>query len=350
MAPTLLWSTLLAISPLAFALPAASSHHNFDWHSIKHLIAFGDSYTYVQGTNGRQNYSFIGDLQNFSFAPETLLSDRIVQNQTSTAEGGPNWVEYLTGCGLTPGLTNPQHCTTQLWDFAFAGSDISSQYTALHHPYTVPFINQTQQFSLYAAPVLTPFVPPSNTLIVSWIGINDISDTASWTNISSFPSFYSTLISAEFAALTSDVLFHGYNKYLFMSLPPLDRTPGNVNRTGGPRPNKTMVDAWDASLSSHAEEFARTTGATVGVFDVNGFLNGVMDDAARYGIRNITSYCQGYDQPYINEDPGRYGCLPLSEYFWFNTGHLTSRVHEILAGEVERFLDGRSRWGCFYGQ
>lgn len=47
------------------------------WHSL----AFGDSYTYVQGTVGLQNYSFIGDLQNYTYTPEQLLADEIVQNQ-----------------------------------------------------------------------------------------------------------------------------------------------------------------------------------------------------------------------------------------------------------------------------
>lgn len=44
-------------------------------------LAFGDSYTYVQGTAGLQNYSFIGDLQNFSYTPRQLVSNEIVQNQ-----------------------------------------------------------------------------------------------------------------------------------------------------------------------------------------------------------------------------------------------------------------------------
>jgi len=48
-------------------------------------LAFGDSYTYVQGTAGRQNYSFIGDLQNYSYTPQTLLTDEIVQNQVSVS-------------------------------------------------------------------------------------------------------------------------------------------------------------------------------------------------------------------------------------------------------------------------
>jgi hypothetical protein len=48
-------------------------------------LAFGDSYTYVQGTAGLQNYSFIGDLQNYSYSPQTLLTDEIVQNQVRTS-------------------------------------------------------------------------------------------------------------------------------------------------------------------------------------------------------------------------------------------------------------------------
>jgi hypothetical protein len=46
-------------------------------------LAFGDSYTYIQGTDGLQNYSFIGDLQNYTSTLQQLLSDQIVQNQVS---------------------------------------------------------------------------------------------------------------------------------------------------------------------------------------------------------------------------------------------------------------------------
>lgn len=44
-------------------------------------LAFGDSYTYVQGTFGRQNYSFIADELNPSYTKEILLTNKIVQNQ-----------------------------------------------------------------------------------------------------------------------------------------------------------------------------------------------------------------------------------------------------------------------------
>jgi hypothetical protein len=54
-----------------------------------------------------------------------------VQNFTGTAEGGPNWIEYLTGCGVKPGLTSPLTCKRQLWDFAFAGADVSEELYVL---------------------------------------------------------------------------------------------------------------------------------------------------------------------------------------------------------------------------
>jgi hypothetical protein len=65
-----------------------------------------------------------------------LLSNKIVQNFSGTAEGGPNWVEYLTGCGLEEGLTSPETCKLQLWDFAFAGADISQElYVTFFYPF-----------------------------------------------------------------------------------------------------------------------------------------------------------------------------------------------------------------------
>lgn len=48
-------------------------------------FAFRDPYTYVQGTLGRQNYSFIGDLQNYGFTPAQLLSDEIFQKSGKNA-------------------------------------------------------------------------------------------------------------------------------------------------------------------------------------------------------------------------------------------------------------------------
>ncbi|KAI4741559.1 lysophospholipase A [Aureobasidium sp. EXF-12298] len=186
-------------TPQYMGVFAAPKKTRFNWHDTKYMLAFGDSYTYVQGTAGRQNSTFIGDYFNFSFTEDKLLNDQIVQNQTGTAEGGPNWVEYLTGCGLKPGLTSPLSCKTQLWDFAFGGADISTKYTPRHHNYTVMLEEQVQQFITYAQPSLSKFIDPSKTLVAFWIGINDINDSAKYAV--DFPTFYDKLITTLFESV-----------------------------------------------------------------------------------------------------------------------------------------------------
>lgn len=155
---------------------AHPSHHGrgFSWKRTKHFLAFGDSYTEIQGTAGRQNYTFIGDYLNFSYNRSELLNNYIVQNQISTAQGGPNWVEFLTGCGLKPGLNAPKTCDIQLWDFAYGGADISEEYLPLHHNHTVMLDEQVRQFLTYGEPVLSEFVDKEKSLVAFWIGINDM--------------------------------------------------------------------------------------------------------------------------------------------------------------------------------
>jgi lysophospholipase L1-like esterase len=102
-------------------------------------------------------------------------------------------------------------------------SDLFS--TPLHHPYSVSLVNQILQWSKYALPVLKPNL--SKTLVAVWIGINDIGDSAKYTfprnNTNNFEEFYSAIISTEFQAL--ETLWEaGYTNYLFMNLPPLERT------------------------------------------------------------------------------------------------------------------------------
>lgn len=196
-------------------------------------------------------------------------------------------------------------------------------------------VNQVLQFTTYANPVLSKFVDPAETLVSIWIGINDISDSADYDV--DFPVFYNELVTTLFQSV-QQIYDQGYKDFLFMNLPPLNRTPGNIG-VADPSPNATQISWYDGALKTHSLQFAAEhSDATLLNFDVNTFLNGVIDNAAEYGIKNTTGYCTSYDQPYINTDPAQYDCLPLPEYFWFNTGHLTSHTHEILADAVENFL------------
>lgn len=277
----------------------------------------------MQGTAGYPGFSFIGSYlpADFSFTPKQLFTNKIVQNFTGTAEGGPNWVEYLTGCGLNPGETSPLECDLQLWDFAFAGADVSVKFLRQHHDFTTPLVNQTQQYLTYAEPVLGKRINKSRALVALWIGINDINDSSKFTNVS-FPLFYDTLISTVFAQSVRPMYDAGYKNFLFVNLPPLDRTAANLV-TENPLPNKTMITWWNESLLRHSQDLAvQRRDAHTMVYDANAFLNGVLDNPIRYGIRNTTSFCQDYADPDVLMNPEAHGCLPLDHYFWYNSGHM----------------------------
>ncbi|KAF2852007.1 carbohydrate esterase family 16 protein [Plenodomus tracheiphilus IPT5] len=329
---------LAALAAHTLATPTSSpnsKNNKFSWTSIKSLIAFGDSYTYVQGTLGHTNYTFIGDAFNLSFTAEKLFSNRILQNQTSTAEGGPNWVEYLTGCGVTPGLHNPQTCNVQLWDFAYAGANTVSQanFTPAHWNHTVSFQQQIQQLVDYGNPALESInLKKKDALVAVWIGINDINDLAKPRKNATVAPLYETVQNYVFESVEK-VYALGYKKFLFMNLPPLDRGPS-------PSVNASMVASFNAIHAAHANAFqTKHKDATVLQYDVNSVLNNVLDTYQDHGFVNITNFCPGYNQPDILTNPEKYGCgAGLDTYFWYNSGHLTSRTHKIFTEKLVKWL------------
>lgn len=57
---TVVSSTSIATSPTAsgskFGSVISRGRHRFDWDNVQYLYAFGDSYTFVQGTEGYANF------------------------------------------------------------------------------------------------------------------------------------------------------------------------------------------------------------------------------------------------------------------------------------------------------
>ncbi|KAI1340183.1 carbohydrate esterase family 16 protein [Xylariaceae sp. FL0016] len=315
---------------------------SFSWDDTKYLIAFGDSYTFVQGTEGYPEYSFIGSYLEgeFSFTPEKLLSDRIVQNFNGTAEGGPNWVEFLTGCAAENGEYLPHDCKIQLWDFAFAGADVSIEFLEQHHESTVPLVNQTQQYLNWAEPVIGKKMDKSKALVAVWIGINDIIDSAELDV--SFPEFYDDLISAVFEQTVQPMFDADYKNFLFINLPPLDRTSANV-MSDSPSPSKEMIGWWDDALAQHSRRFSVDhPNANTMLYDANTFLNGVLDEPEKYDIKDTTTYCLSFDEPGVQTNPEKFGCHPLDDYFWFNSAHMTSHTHEVMTSDLRKFLQEQS--------
>jgi phospholipase/lecithinase/hemolysin len=102
-----------------------------------------------------------------------------------------------------------------------------------------------------------------------------------------------------------------------------------------------MVHQYNSIIASSASNFSAThPGTKAMVFDTYAFLSGILDNPTPYGIKNTTGYCANYDAPDIATNYAAYGCLPIEKYFWYNTGHITWKIHEFLAKAVGEFLEG----------
>lgn len=182
-----------------------------------------------------------------------------------------------------------------------------------------------------------------STLVNVWIGINDINDSAKFTNVS-FPDFYAKITGTIFKSLET-IYDLGYHQYVVLNLPPYDKTPGNVN-AAVKYPNSTQISWWDKALKKAADEFSEShSKAVVRYFDVHSVLEEILEHPAKYGIQNTTSFCPNQTAPDIATNYAAYGCLPLDKYFWFNSGHLTSHTHKVFTPFLKSFLSKPKLYG-----
>ncbi|KAJ3895479.1 hypothetical protein GG344DRAFT_85942 [Lentinula edodes] len=299
------------------ATVATSSGVN--WNSTRFVYAFGDSYTFVQGTSGYPNFSFIGDVLDLAFTPQKIFSDDIIPKNTSSE--GSNWVQYLTGCFEG----SPTLCEKQLWNFAFAGSDIDAALLPRHHNFTTSLVEQVAQWTEYASDVLPH--PENETLTFWWIGINDTGDTMNNASILDFAAFWETEMTSYFSAVQM-AFDNGLRKHLFINVPPEDRNPATVGNVTAAAEMKEHIALFNSALANHTIAFSeKNPNATVMTFDANAVFNNILDNAAEFGFSNITGFCT---------------CTDPEGFFWYNTGHPTQAVHKLVADTLRFQLESGS--------
>ncbi|KAI1793243.1 hypothetical protein LXA43DRAFT_1001538 [Ganoderma leucocontextum] len=314
---------LLPVLSFTVAAPprtaAVSTKAKFNWARTKYFYAFGDSYTFVQGTRGHANFSFVGDAFNFSFTPQDLFADEIIPKNTSS--DGSNWAEFLTGCFAG----KPSECAPhQLWNFAFAGAKIDKALLPLHTNFTIDLTDQVNQWATYASDVIPH--PPEETMVAWWIGINDTGDTVSNSTSDSTP-FWDLEMQSLFGAAQNVYDHNLRGTYLFINVPPIDRAPAWLGNSRA-QFYKQNITEYNSALATHAASFAEDhKDVNVLTFDANAWFGDVLDNASAYGFKNTTGFCQC-------KDP---------DYFWFNTIHPTEHVHRLLARAIEAELLRASR-------
>jgi phospholipase/lecithinase/hemolysin len=100
-----------------------------------------------------------------------------------------------------------------------------------------------------------------------------------------------------------------------------------------------MVQEYNTQISTSATTFESTHPGTKSmVFDTYAYLSQILEHPAKFSITNTTSFCPRFDAPDIATNFAAYGCSPIQDYFWYNTGHITFRIHQLLAEAVSAFL------------
>ncbi|KAB2572160.1 Lipase GDSL [Lasiodiplodia theobromae] len=322
----------------AQAYPHAPRQANASWPGfagLQYWFSFGDSYTQT---------GF--DVSSTQPSAENPFGNPTYPGWTSS--NGPNWVGYLT--------YKYNASLLQTYNLAYGGATVDSDLVA---PYADTVISLKQQIQdeylpKYGADGASKVWQSDNTLFSVWIGINDVGN--------SYWSQNSTLIDAiftEYSGLVDQLYTSGARNFLFLNVPPLERTPLTTGQ-GSDSINlekPAVVDFNDriSNLASSLQE--KHTDATVFQFDAHTLFNKILDDPSSYtqtaGLKNTTGYCADYENGTDEQNTTIAACgAAVNEYFWLNSLHPTFPVHEAVASELSKQLSAcanctstyRRRW------
>jgi phospholipase/lecithinase/hemolysin len=159
------------------------------------------------------------------------------------------------------------------------------------------------------------------------------------------------LIFAEYASLVKQLYTAGAKNFLFLNVPPVDRSP----LTTAQGANASALEAIDiAYFNSQIDMLVSnlTTAhkdATAFVFDTNTLFNQVLDDPQRFPetalYLNTTNYCVEYENGTPTEDYFNATCgIPVNEYFWLNSLHPTYPMMDRLANNITQQLAAAEAW------
>lgn len=285
------------------------------WNATEYMFVFGDSYS----TDG---YNISAGIN--SPVPGYTSSD------------GQNWVQFLTG------TYNQKAVKT--FDLAYSGATIDAALVPPYpyRPTVLSVVDQVAQFDKYLASKPAGAAWDStNSLFAVWIGINDIGNSESWTNITRV-KFYGTLMDRLFSQV-EDLHSKGARSFLFLTVPPVNRAPLYIQQ--GPKAAAKMgtnVAEYNRQLTQSIRTFKSKHPDldTVTVVDTQPIFNVLLDDWQTFGFVNVTGYCEAYENGTTTTTYQVEGCAPVSNYFWLNALHPLFTVHNILAKAISTALSG----------
>jgi len=267
--------------------------------SIRHLIIFGDSYSAVELTDGKDKPTAANPL-GIEFPGHTW-------NEIDK----PNWVghlitKYTPGSRFKPGQPlskqDPQWAKSPLLvhDFARGGDTVDGVRRQVERSF-LPDLGKKPKWAPWTA---------TNSLFVTWVGINDCARASVFEN-----GIHDTLFS-----LQEQLYESGARNYLFFDVPTIHRCPAvPLERQEKMR---TTFESWNLTLREAIERFCAAH-HDVSIFLFSSFkaFDILLDDPETYGLKV--------------EDIRRFNGT-----VWVDHIHPTSQVHDFIANNVANFLTG----------
>ncbi|KAI8944533.1 hypothetical protein F4801DRAFT_571414 [Xylaria longipes] len=318
-----------ALSASALSLGTRAEQHSGEakkwvgWKNIKKAFIFGDSYTQT----------------GFDYTQTQPSTANPFGNPTYpgwTSSNGPNWVSYLTFKYNASALLT--------YNLAYGGATVDS---ALVTPYTPSVKSLKDQVESEFLPGYTGSSSKTSwsgddSIFAVWIGINDIGN--SYWNGANATDALNAKIFDVISDLVDKIYDAGGRNYVFINVPPLDRTPLIIPQgDSAVSLSKADVAAWNQKVVDYAKTLKTKANTNVWVYDSNKSFGEVIDDPTSHpetaGLKNTTGFCTAYQNGTPAQDTHDASCgVPVNQYFWLNNLHPTSAIHEVVAKGVADLL------------
>lgn len=276
-------STTMAFPPASSCAVVNHTWGGFD--QLRFVYSFGDSYTSTDFDWKAEPYP--------GSEPGNPMGNPAYPGFTSA--NGPNWIDYLT--------VKYNKTSFATYNIAVGGAtagpvgpDVPS-VKSLRGQVHDSFIPAYYEGRAPGAPAWTS----DQAVFTFWLGINDIGGSF-WRGPSG-PGGTDALnraIFAEYAALVEDLYHAGAANFMFVNVPPIDRSP--LTAGAGPAAQeleRADVENFNGLMVDMAREMrAKWEGVNVWVYDAHADFGRVLDDPASFpqtsGYKNTTDYCESY--------------------------------------------------------
>lgn len=216
-----------------------------------------------------------------------------------TSSNGPNWVDFLT--------TKHNASLLQTYNLAYGGATVDSDLIAPYDPSVISMKEQIRSQFLpgYAGDAPTaPGAPAwagADSVFAFWIGINDVGNSW-WFEAPELEALYGDIF-ALYAALATELYAAGARNFVFVDVPPVDRSPLMIAQ--GPEAaagEKKIIAQWNGLVAGVAADLKAAHAGDVNVwsYSSSGSFGAALDDptvyAATASMKNLTEFCTEYQR------------------------------------------------------